>query len=100
VDEVRGSDSIANSELRVVFCPRSSSATRSLKEEEELLTSLREKVSGLGGEVIVFEKASKHDNSTSLSSNESPLEFVLDSVELFRSANVVVGVHGKSRFYS
>jgi hypothetical protein len=99
VDEVRGSDSIANSELRVVFCPRSSSATRSLKEEEELLTSLREKVSELGGELIVFEKASKHDNSTSLSSNKSPLEFVLDSVELFRSANVVVGVHGKSRVY-
>jgi hypothetical protein len=50
-------------------------------------------VTGLGGDVILFEKA-KGDNST-FASTKSPLEFVIDAVELFRSADIVVGVHGE-----
>ena len=81
--------------LRVVFCSRSSSATRKLKDEEELLTRLRDSVGVMGGEVIVFEKASKTSNSTSHTIEESSLNFVMDSVHLFQSSHVIVGVHGE-----
>ena len=79
----------SDSKLTVVYCPRSTSATRSLKEEEELSSHLYRVVSEHGGEVVIFEKKSNEE-----SSNSSPLDFVIDSVELFRLANVVVGVHG------
>ena len=81
-------ETMPNSNLTVVYCPRSSSATRSLKEEDKLVVQLKRVVSELGGEVIIFEKSSDDQ------SDQSPLDFVIDSVELFRSANVIVGVHG------
>jgi capsular polysaccharide biosynthesis protein len=95
VDKTRdGGDTKSHSKLRVVYCPRATSPTRSLKEENELLSKLQETVTGLGGEVIVFEKAKGGNNST-FASNQSPLEFVMDTVELFRSANIILGVHGE-----
>jgi hypothetical protein len=90
----RGNNNKSLSKLRVVYCPRATSPTRSLKEEKELLSKLQDMVTGLGGEVIVFEKAKGGNNST-FASNNSPLEFVMDTVELFRSATIIVGVHGE-----
>jgi hypothetical protein len=92
LDDLRGGTG-NHMKLRVVYCPRASSPTRSLKQESELLARLRETVSAVAGEVIVFEKRAFDTNGTS--KEQSPLEFVMESVELFRSANVVVGVHGK-----
>ncbi|KAL3802132.1 hypothetical protein ACHAWO_004225 [Cyclotella atomus] len=94
VDNTRIGNGKKNSKFRVIYCPRATSPTRSLKDEAELLEKLRETVTGLGGDVILFEKA-KGDNST-FASTKSPLEFVIDAVELFRSADIVVGVHGAS----
>ncbi|KAL7483199.1 hypothetical protein ACHAW6_008843 [Cyclotella cf. meneghiniana] len=95
VDDFRGRRNRDGVKLRVVYCSRSSSAARSLKQENELFALINEAVSVLDGEVEVirFEKQVKETNSTSSS---SPLDFIIDSVELFRSATVVVGVHGAS----
>lgn len=88
IDDLRGELNKEDAVVRVVYCPRTFSATRTLKDEEILLPKLRDVASGFGAEVVVFEKT----NSTS--SHQSSLEFVMQSAELFRSANVVVGVHG------
>eukprot|EP00804_Cyclotella_cryptica_P025085 CCRYP_016555-RB/>CCRYP_016555-RB protein AED:0.25 eAED:0.25 QI:37/1/1/1/0.66/0.5/4/725/769 len=91
VSDLRPKGKRDGAKLRVVFCSRSSSATRSLKQENELFVLINEAVSALDGEVIRFEKERIKTESTSSS---SPLDFITDSVELFRSAAVVVGVHG------
>eukprot|EP00956_Cyclotella_meneghiniana_P016046 scaffold25098_cov64-Cyclotella_meneghiniana.AAC.9 len=90
VDGLRGELDKEDTKVKVVYCPRTSSATRTLRDEVILLSKLNEIVSELGAEVAVFEKA----NSTL--SHQSTLESVMESVELFRSASVIVGVHGAS----
>ena len=76
---------------RIVYCSRSSSATRRLAEEKELLSRLRRMASDVGAEVVVFEK-----QAATGSAESSPLSSVIDAIQLFHSATVVVGVHGAS----
>jgi tetratricopeptide (TPR) repeat protein len=76
---------------RIVYCSRSSSATRKLAEEDELMSRLRQIASKEGAELIVFEKQATTDATA-----PSPLAAVKDAIQLFQSATVVVGVHGAS----
>ena len=80
-----------SSKLKIVYCSRSSSSTRKLKDEKKLLSRLADVASTMNAELEIFEKKGT-DNSTTV----SPLQFVTDTVKLFASADVVVGVHGAS----
>jgi capsular polysaccharide biosynthesis protein len=75
----------------IVYCSRSSSSTRKLAEEDELVSRLRQIASKEGAELVVFEKQAVTDATAT-----SPLADVKDTIRLFRSATVVVGVHGAS----
>ena len=87
-----GNSSRNNSNLKIIYCSRSSSPTRDLKDEEELLSRLSVVASASGAEVALFEKKSDRVNHTS----SSPLHFVKETVQMFESASIVVGVHGAS----
>ncbi len=76
---------------RIVYCSRSSSSTRKLAEEEELLSRLREIALKEGAEVVVFQKQTSTDTTA-----PSPLAATMDAIQLFQSASVIVGVHGAS----
>lgn len=76
---------------KIVYCSRSSSSTRKLAEEDELLSRLQEVASKEGAQLFVFEKQVA-TNAT----GPSPLAAVIDAIQVFQSANVVVGVHGAS----
>ena len=73
---------------RIIYCSRSSSSTRKLAEEEELLSRLRAIASKEGAELVVFEKQAATDATA-----PSPLAAVINAIQLFQSATVVVGVH-------
>lgn len=94
VEKVKGKAK-RSSKPTIVYCSRSSSPTRKLKEETELLARLEELASTMNAELVMFEKKSTDANSTS-SASPTPLEFIAETVELFQSATVVVGVHGAS----
>jgi len=93
VNALRGVDETINKNLKVVYCSRSTSPTRSLMEEEELLLRIKDGIreEGLHAEVILFEKKTDKNEKSRF-----PLEFIMDTIRLFQSADVVVGVHGAS----
>mmetsp|Transcript_12482 Transcript_12482/g.23775 ORF Transcript_12482/g.23775 Transcript_12482/m.23775 type:complete len:780 (-) Transcript_12482:235-2574(-) len=93
VNALRGVDETINRKLKVVYCSRSTSPTRSLMEEEELLLRIKDEIreEGLHAEVILFEKKTDENGKSRF-----PLEFIMDTIRLFQSADVVVGVHGAS----
>ena len=90
VDESTDGSLFINNKLKIVYCSRSSSSTRRLKDEEELLTRMKEVASAMNAEVILFEK-NIDDNS---SSSTTPLGYIVDTINLFQSASVIVGIHG------
>lgn len=77
---------------RIVYCSRSLSATRRLAEEDELISKLRQIADKEDAELVIFQKEAATDSAK----DSSPLSSVTDAIKLFRSATVVVGVHGAS----
>mmetsp|Transcript_31019 Transcript_31019/g.61872 ORF Transcript_31019/g.61872 Transcript_31019/m.61872 type:complete len:783 (+) Transcript_31019:49-2397(+) len=85
-----------SSKLKIVYCSRSSSPTRKLKEENELLSRLEKVASSMNAELSIFEKGNNENAEEDVGADSSPLHFVKSTIELFSSADVVVGVHGAS----
>ncbi len=83
-------------ELKIVYCSRSLSPTRKLKEENELLSRLEKVAFTMNAELIIFEKGNNENPDKDDGAESSPMQFVKNTIELFSSADVVVGVHGAS----